>query len=165
MTGTHIEKTAEFRTAGDVRLRGDFGIISQLCVLHARQVRANRASERLYDRDFRGRISTHPRAGTATRAKQARNSNSSKRFQLTPARGQQHEWQAGTAYTADFNSPPRGDGNAYVYALKLTYKDFNSPPRGDGNSNMAVNLAVVVYFNSPPRGDGNIPPPPVRAIS
>ena len=64
--GMHIEKTAEVRTTGAVRLRGDFGIISQLCVLRARQVRANRASERLYDRDFRGRISTHPHAGTVT---------------------------------------------------------------------------------------------------
>ena len=40
--------------------------ISQLCGLCARQVRANRAAERLHDRDFRGRISTHPRAGTVT---------------------------------------------------------------------------------------------------
>ena len=81
----HIEKTAEIRTAGDVWLRGDFGNITRPCELHERQVRAKHASERLYDRDFRGRISTHPHAGTVTfpgpfAARRLE-------FQLTPTRG------------------------------------------------------------------------------
>ena len=61
--GMHIEKTAELRTAGAVRLRGDFGIISQLCGLRARQVRADRAVERLHDRDFCGRNFNSPPRG------------------------------------------------------------------------------------------------------
>ena len=89
--GMHIEKTAEVRDADAARLRGDFGIISQLCGLRARQVRANRASERLHDRDFRGRNFNSPPRGDGN-------------LIASPC----------STPSSDFNSPPRGDKDFHI---------------------------------------------------
>ena len=92
--------------------------ISQLCGLCARQVRANRAAERLYDRDFRGRISTHPRAGTVA-------THSSRK-----------------AKVIYFNSPPRGDVTSDVIALSFVMLISTHPHAGTRGAGGGIYFAA-----------------------